>query len=71
MNRVTIGVSDIEALKQRTEAAFRGEPQGERISFASVELLWKALTPRRWGVDPGDGWAGADEFARRRKAGWA
>jgi predicted transcriptional regulator len=50
VNTVTIGVSDIEALKRRTEAAFRGESQGERISFASVELLWKALTPRRWGL---------------------
>jgi predicted transcriptional regulator len=45
VNTVTIGVSDIEALKQRTAAAFRGG-----ISFASVEFLWKALTPSRWGL---------------------
>jgi len=50
LNTVTIGVSDIEQMKQRTAAAFRGEFQGERISFASVELLWKTLTPRRWAL---------------------
>jgi predicted transcriptional regulator len=50
VNTVTIGVSSIEQVKQRTEAAFRGQWQGERISFASVELLWKALTPRRWAL---------------------
>ncbi len=50
MNTVTIGIYNIEALKQRTAAASRGEHQGERISFASVELLWQALTPRRWGL---------------------
>jgi len=48
MNTVTIGVSTFEQAMQRSAAAFRGEPQGERISFASVELLWKTLTPRRW-----------------------
>jgi predicted transcriptional regulator len=50
VSTVTIGVSSIEQVQQRTAAAFRGEPQGERISFASVELLWKTLTPRRWGL---------------------
>jgi predicted transcriptional regulator len=29
-------------------AAFRGESQGNHISFASVELLWKVLTAKRW-----------------------
>ena len=48
MNTVTIGVSSIEQVKQRTSLAFKGKAQGERISFATVELLWKALTPRRW-----------------------
>jgi predicted transcriptional regulator len=48
VNTVTIGVSSIEQMKQRAALAFRGERQGERISFATVELLWKALTPRRW-----------------------
>lgn len=48
MNTVTIGVSTLDEVARRTAAAFRGKPQGERISFASVELLWRTLTPRRW-----------------------
>jgi predicted transcriptional regulator len=30
--------------------AFKGEEQGAFISFASAELLWKVITPKRWGV---------------------
>jgi predicted transcriptional regulator len=48
MSTVTIGVSSLDEVMLRTEAAFRRKPQGERIYFASVELLWKTLTPRRW-----------------------
>jgi predicted transcriptional regulator len=48
MSTVTIGVSSLDDVMRRTAAAFRGKRQGERISFASVELLWKTLTPRRW-----------------------
>jgi predicted transcriptional regulator len=48
MTTVTIGVSSLDEAMQRAAAAFQGKPQGERISFASVELLWKTLTPRRW-----------------------
>ena len=48
MRTATLGVSSIEATMRQAEAAFRGEPQGEFISFASIDLLWKALTPRRW-----------------------
>lgn len=47
MRTVTISVCSIDDTKQRLEAAFRGEPQGEHISFASMELLWKVLTPKR------------------------
>ena len=35
-------------VKARTARAFRGEPQGAFISFASVELLWRVITPKRW-----------------------
>jgi predicted transcriptional regulator len=35
-------------VQARLSAAFRGEPQGAFISFASVELLWTVMTPRRW-----------------------
>jgi predicted transcriptional regulator len=30
--------------------AFKGEEQGAFISFVSAELLWKVITPKRWGV---------------------
>ena len=50
MNTVTIGVSAIDETKGRTRRAFRGEKQGAFIGFASLELLWKVLTPKRWGI---------------------
>lgn len=50
MSTVTIGVASIEDVRRRTAAAFRGEPQGEFITFSSVELLWKVMTPRRWAL---------------------
>src|SRR5215472_11290850 len=50
MKTVTLGVSSIQQTKRRVAAAFRGEPQGHFISFASVELLWQTLTPKRWEV---------------------
>jgi predicted transcriptional regulator len=31
-------------------AAFQGKAQDEVISFASVELLWKVLTAKRWEI---------------------
>lgn len=48
MNTVTIGVASAEDMKRRTAAAFHGRKQGEWITFSSVELLWKIMTPRRW-----------------------
>jgi predicted transcriptional regulator len=30
--------------------ALKGEEQGAFISFVSAELLWKVITPKRWGV---------------------
>jgi predicted transcriptional regulator len=50
MNTVTIGVFSIEATQARLATAFRGEGQGTRISFASIELLWKVLAPKRWAL---------------------
>ena len=41
MKTVTLGVSSIEDTKRQMAAAFRGEQQGEFISFASIGLLWK------------------------------
>jgi predicted transcriptional regulator len=48
MKTVTLGVSSMQETKRRLAAAFHGKPQGEFISFASVELLWQTLTPKRW-----------------------
>jgi predicted transcriptional regulator len=48
MTTVTIGISSIDETQSRTRRAFNGEKQGAFISFPSVELLWKVITPRRW-----------------------
>lgn len=68
MKTVTLGVSSVEATRQRTAAAFRGEMQGNFISFTSIELLWKVLTAKRWGilyVMTGQGELAIREVARR------
>lgn len=48
MNVVTLSVCSIDEVKRRAAAALRGEEQGSFISFASVELLWRTLTHKRW-----------------------
>ena len=48
MAAVTIGIADLDETKTRTLSAFAGHEQGAFISFASVELLWKVITPKRW-----------------------
>jgi predicted transcriptional regulator len=50
MSTVTIGVCSVKEVRQRRAAAFRGKRQGAYISFASEELLWKTLTPKRWAM---------------------
>jgi predicted transcriptional regulator len=68
MKTVTLGVSAIEETKRQMAAAFRGEQQGEFISFASVELLWKVLTAKRWEIlraMTGQGALSIREVARR------
>ena len=68
MSTVTIGVSSLGDVQRRTGAAFRGKKQGARISFASEELLWKTLTPKRWAllkVMAGGGPLAIREIARR------
>ena len=47
-NTVTIGVSSLDEVKARLAAAFRGEPQGNHISFISADLLWQTLNKKRW-----------------------
>ncbi|RYE92336.1 MAG: transcriptional regulator [Oxalobacteraceae bacterium] len=68
MNTVTLGVSSIDEAKERLAAAFRGEPQGQRISFASIDLLWKTISPKRWDIIQamtGQGPLAIREVARR------
>lgn len=47
---VTIGVSPAAETKARMLHAVQGEDQGALISFASAELLWKVITPKRLAV---------------------
>ena len=50
MNTLTVGVASLDDSKERMRHAFRGEKQGAFIAFASLELLWKVLTPMRWEI---------------------
>jgi predicted transcriptional regulator len=50
VNSVTIGISSADETAARTIRAFAGEPQGAFIGFATVELLWKVITPKRWAL---------------------
>ncbi len=50
MNRVTVGVSSASETKERIRRALHGEEEGAFIGFASLDLLWKVLTPKRWQI---------------------
>jgi predicted transcriptional regulator len=50
MTTVTIGIASKEDAKARMLQAFHGKKKGAFISFASAELLWKVITPKRWQV---------------------
>ena len=50
MTVVTIGVASEAETTAQMLRAFDGEAQGSFIGFASPELLWKVVTPRRWGL---------------------
>jgi predicted transcriptional regulator len=50
MRRVTLSVASREDVGRRALAAFKGKKQGADISFASIELLWKVLSPKRWEI---------------------
>lgn len=67
-NIVTVGVSSLEETKARLAAAFRGEPQGNRISFLTIEQMWKMLSPKRTAIIQamtGQGVLSIREVARR------
>ncbi len=50
MTTVTLGISSADNTKARMLRAFQGRDQGAFISFATPELLWKVITPKRWEV---------------------
>jgi predicted transcriptional regulator len=47
---VTLSVAGRDEVSRRMRRALGGEAQGSFISFASVELLWKVITPKRLGI---------------------
>ncbi len=68
MKIVTVGVSSLKDVQQRAAAAFRGQRQTAHISFASEEVLWKTITPKRWVIlksMAGQGPMAIREIARR------
>jgi predicted transcriptional regulator len=68
MARVTIGIAGLEQTKKRMRDAFEARAQGAHISFATIELLWKVITPKRWEilrVMTGSGPVAIREVARR------
>ncbi|MEJ0077396.1 MAG: transcriptional regulator [Alphaproteobacteria bacterium] len=48
MRTVTLDVASRKDVTRRVVAAFKGNKQQARISFATPELLWKVLTTKRW-----------------------
>jgi predicted transcriptional regulator len=67
-NIVTMGVSSLDETKARLAAAFQGDVQGDRITFLSVEQMWKTLSPKRTEilrVMAGQGVMSIREAARR------
>jgi predicted transcriptional regulator len=50
MSTVTIGIASEADTKARMLRAFQGKKAGRFISFATAELLWKVITPKRWEV---------------------
>src|SRR5436305_14505397 len=68
MAAVTIGIADVKDTKKRMRRAFAGHNEGAFIGFASVELMWKVITPKRWELMraiAGAGALGIREIARR------
>jgi predicted transcriptional regulator len=50
MRTLTLSVASREETTARVVAAFAGEPQGAQIAFASVDLLWRVVDPKRLAV---------------------
>jgi predicted transcriptional regulator len=50
LRTVTFSIASREDVTRRVLAAFKDKKRGEHISFASIELLWKVLSPKRWEI---------------------
>ena len=50
MKIVTFGIATLDDVKRHVADAFRGKRQDARISFASPELLFSLMTPKRWEI---------------------
>lgn len=44
---VTISVGRLDGARERLAAAFRCQAQEPRITFLTLDLMWRTLTPRR------------------------
>jgi len=47
---VIMTVESLDETKLRLKKAFRGQRQGSWITFASVELMFKVMTVKRWEI---------------------
>lgn len=50
MNEITISIASKGEVTDRVFDAFKGNVQGEYITFATPELLFKTLTVKRWDI---------------------
>lgn len=50
MKTVVLSVESIDSVAGGAKQAFKGEVQGEYITFASIDLLWKVLAPNRMAI---------------------
>jgi predicted transcriptional regulator len=48
MRTVTLEIASLDVAKRRLSEAFKGKKQGSHISFASLDLMHRVLTPNRW-----------------------
>ena len=70
MTAVTLCLASREEVTRRALAAFEGQAQPDRISFASADLLWSTLTRKRWELlqaMTGQGAMSLREAARRTR----
>lgn len=68
MRTVHLSIADKAEVSRRFVRAMSGEPQGCHLSFASVDLLWRVLSPDRWTIlraMTGQGPLAPQEIARR------